>query len=226
MPIALGLALLWGYCGILSFGQVADFGVAGYVYGIVAGNMIGNAAGPIVGSLCGLAMCALTAAIFGDSYSTAVCRTGSCRFTLVLSLLFETFLEETPGYQWRVGIVQIGGYNGMTGIPAFQIGQFVVTGYSFYYYVLIIVVVGYLSLRLLVNSQYGKVMLALREDPIRTELLGYDIRARQLVVFVIAAVLAGISGLLYVQWGETHHSVPSGAAASLVAGDLGRSRRA
>ena len=65
VPIALGLALLWGYCGILSFGQVAYFGVAGYVYGIVAGNMIGNAAGPIVGSLCGLAMCALTAAIFG-----------------------------------------------------------------------------------------------------------------------------------------------------------------
>ena len=45
-------------------------------------------------------------------------------------------------------------------------------------------------------------MLAIREDPIRTELLGYDIRARQLVVFVIAAVFAGISGLLYVQWGN------------------------
>ena len=40
VPIALGLALLWGYCGILSFGEVAYFGVAGYVYGIVAGNMI------------------------------------------------------------------------------------------------------------------------------------------------------------------------------------------
>src|SRR6478735_2143991 len=65
VPIALGLCLLWGYCGILSFGQVAYFGVAGYVYGIVAGNMIGNAAGPIVGSLCGLGACALAAAVFG-----------------------------------------------------------------------------------------------------------------------------------------------------------------
>ena len=55
MPIALGLSLLWGYCGILSFGQVAYFGIAGYVYGIIAGNMIGNSAGPIVGSLGGLA---------------------------------------------------------------------------------------------------------------------------------------------------------------------------
>jgi len=203
VPIALGLALLWGYCGILSFGQVTYFGVAGYVYGIVAGNMIGNAAGPIVGSLCGLAICALTAAIFG--YFVFYGRVQNWIvpiLTLVLTLLLETFLGQTAGYQWRVGTVQLGGYNGMTGIPAFQIGQFVVTGYSFYYYVLIIVVIGYLSLRLLVNSQYGKVMLALREDPIRTELLGYDIRARQLVVFVIAAVLAGISGLLYVQWGN------------------------
>jgi ABC-type branched-subunit amino acid transport system permease subunit len=203
VPIALGLALLWGYCGVLSFGQVAYFGVAGYVYGIVAGNMIGDAAGPIVGSLSGLAMCALTAAIFGYFVFYGRVRNWIVPIlTLVLSLLLETFLGQTAGYQWRVGTVQLGGYNGMTGIPAFQIGQFIVTGYSFYYYVLIIVVVVYLALRVFVNSQYGKVLLAIREDPIRTELLGYDIRARQLVVFVLAAILAGISGLLYVQWGN------------------------
>ena len=45
-------------------------------------------------------------------------------------------------------------------------------------------------------------MLAIREDALRTELLGYDIRWRQLATFVLAAVLAGISGLLYVQWGN------------------------
>jgi ABC-type branched-subunit amino acid transport system permease subunit len=203
VPIALGLSLLWGYCGILSFGQVAYFGIAGYIYGIVAGNMIGNAAGPIVGSLCGLAVCALVAAIFG--YFVFYGRVQNWIvpiLTLVLSLLLETFLGQTAGYQWRVGNVQLGGYNGMTGIPAFQLGQYVLTGYSFYYYVLIVVVATYLALRLLVNSRHGKVMLAIREDAIRTELLGYDIRARQLVVFVLAAVLAGVSGLLYVQWGN------------------------
>ena len=62
--------------------------------------------------------------------------------------------------------------------------------------------VSYLGCRALVNSHHGKVMLAMREDPLRTELLGYDIRARQLAVFVIAGVLAGLSGLLYVQWGN------------------------
>ena len=131
VPIALGLGLLWGYCGVLSFGQVAYFGIAGYVYGIVAGNMIGDAAGPIIGSLCGLAVCALVAAIFG--YFVFYGRVQSWIvpiLTLVLTLLLETFLGQTAGYQWRIGSVQLGGYNGMTGIPAFQLGDYVVMGYA------------------------------------------------------------------------------------------------
>src|SRR5688572_29622259 len=65
IPLALGLCLLWGYCGVLSFGQVAFVGIAGYVYGIIAGNMIGNPWGPLIGSLGGLAACAAAAAVFG-----------------------------------------------------------------------------------------------------------------------------------------------------------------
>jgi branched-chain amino acid transport system permease protein len=55
IPMALGLCLLWGYCGVLSFGQVAYFGIAGYTYGIVAGNLVGLSWGPLAGSLAGLA---------------------------------------------------------------------------------------------------------------------------------------------------------------------------
>src|SRR5688572_14526908 len=58
IPMALGLCLLWGYGGVLSFGQVAYFGIAGYLYGIVAGNMMGDPWGPLVGSFCSLAACA------------------------------------------------------------------------------------------------------------------------------------------------------------------------
>ena len=57
IPIALGLALMWGYCGILSFGQVAYFGIAGYAYGIIAGNMAMNPWGPTLGVLGGLGAC-------------------------------------------------------------------------------------------------------------------------------------------------------------------------
>ncbi len=203
VPMALGLCLLWGYCGVLSFGQVAYFGIAGYVYGIIAGNLSGSGWGPLLGEIGGLAACALTAAVFGYFlFYARVERWIVPILTLVLALLLETFLGQTAGYQWRVGTVQLGGYNGMTGIPWFGIGDYAFFGYPFYYMVLILVLVSYFGCRGLVSSHFGKVMLAIREDPLRAELLGYDIRARQLTVFVLAAVLAGLSGLLYVQWGN------------------------
>ena len=129
VPIALGLCLLWGYCGILSFGQVAYFGIAGYLYGIIAGNMLGNSWGPLVGSLGSLAACALAAAAFGYFVFYARVQMWIAPIlTLVFTLLLETFLGQTAGYQWRVGTVQLGGYNGMTGIPSFQLGDFVFFG--------------------------------------------------------------------------------------------------
>ena len=188
---------------MLSFGQVAYFGIAGYIYGIVAGNMTGNPWGPLVGSIAGLAGCAVVAALFGYFVFYARVQMWIAPIlTLVFTLLLETFLGQTAGYQWRVGTVQLGGYNGMTGIPAFQLGNLVFLGYPFYYYVLVVVLACFLACRLLVSSRHGQVLMAIREDSMRTELLGYDIRARQLVIFVISAVLAGISGLLYVQWGN------------------------
>ena len=203
IPMALGLCLLWGYCGVLSFGQVAYFGIAGYTYGIVAGNLVGVSWGPLAGSLAGLAAAAVVAAAFGYFMFYARVQMWIVPIlTLVLTLLLETFLGQTAGYQWRVGNVQLGGYNGMTGIPSFQLGSHVFFGFSFFYYVLVLVLVCYFGCRMLVNASWGKVLLAIREDALRTEILGYDIRFRQWATFVLAAVLAGVSGLLYVQWGN------------------------
>jgi len=203
IPLGLGMALLWGYCGVLSFGHVAYFGIAGYTYGIIAGNMPGNPWGPIAGVFGGLLASSLVAGIFAYFVFYARVREWIIPIlTLVLTLLLETFLGQTAGYQWRVGSVLLGGYNGMTGIPSFQLGSFVFIGYSFYYFCLIIVLVCYVGLRMLVNSKFGQVIVAIREDPLRTETFGYDIRARQWLVFVLSAMLASISGLLYVQWGN------------------------
>lgn len=203
IPLGLGLALLWGYCGVLSFGHVAYFGIAGYTYGVIAGNMAGNPIGPLAGVAGGLLASAFVAGIFG--YFVFYARVQKWIIpilTLVLTLLLETFLGQTAGYQWRIGTVLLGGYNGMTGIPSFQLGSFIFDGYSFYYLCLFLVLACYIGLRMLANSSFGHVIVAIREDELRTELLGYDIRARQWVVFVLSAMLAGLSGLLYVQWGN------------------------
>lgn len=203
IPMALGLCILWGYCGTLSFGQVAYFGVAGYAYGIIAGNLINHPLGPLIGSIGGIIAAMVLAGIFGYFVFFARVQTWIVPIlTLVLTLLLETFLGQTAGYQWRVGTVQLGGYNGMTGIPSFGFGTYVFSGYAFFYYVLALVAVSYLLCRALVNSSFGKVLLAIREDALRTETLGYDIRVRQWIAFVLAAALAGLSGLLYVQWGN------------------------
>ncbi len=203
IPLALGLSMLWGYGGILSFGQVAYFGIAGYTYGVIAGNLSATSLGPLIGMVGGIVCCAIVGAIFG--YFVFFGRVQNWIIpilTLVFTLLLETFLGQTAGYQWRIGTVQLGGYNGMTSIPSFQIGDRVFQGYWFYFFTLGLTLSAYVCCRLLVNSHYGKVLIAIREDVLRTEMLGYDIRVHQLTVFVLAAALAGLSGLLYVQWGN------------------------
>jgi urea transport system permease protein len=53
-----------------------------------------------------------------------------------------------------------------------------------------------------VNSRFGNTLVAIRENPERAELLGYDIRRYQLASFVIGSTLAGLSGVLYTAWGQ------------------------
>ena len=65
-----------------------------------------------------------------------------------------------------------------------------------------LVVVAYVGLRIVVNSRFGNVLVAIRENPERAEMLGYNVRAYQLAVFVIGSVLAGMSGALYTLWGS------------------------
>lgn len=203
IPMALGLSLLWGYGGVLSFGQVAFFGIAGYTYGIVAGNLQDAAYGTPLAAVTALLAVGITAAAFG--YFVFYGRVAAWIvpiLTLVLALLLSTFLGLTAGYQWRVGGVQLGGYNGMTGIPSLQIGAISFQDYAFFYLACATVALCYLALRIWVNAHRGQVLMAIREDAVRTELLGYDVRLEQLRVFVLSAVLAGVSGLLYVQWGN------------------------
>jgi branched-chain amino acid transport system permease protein len=63
-------------------------------------------------------------------------------------------------------------------------------------------VIIYLALLILVNSSFGNVLVAIRENPERATMLGYDVRKYQLAAFVIGSSLAGLSGVLYTTWGQ------------------------
>ena len=226
IPLGLSVALIWGYCGVLSFGQVAFFGLAGYFYGMVAGNMTGIPGSEIIGIFAAIGLSVSVAAIL--AYFLFFARVENWIIpviTLVFTLLLETFLSQTAGYQWRVGTVLLGGYNGMTGIPSMRFfSGDPLYGYSFYYYALGFVVLLFTGLRLFVNSKYGLVVVAMRENLQRTELLGYDVRVWQFGVFLLAAVLASFSGVLYVQWGNYITPNPTRARVCRTTGYLGGNR--
>ncbi len=217
VPMGLGLALLWGYNGVLSFGQSAFFAIAGYSYGIIAGNLVDVPGGMLLGAVGGIGASAAVAAIFGYFvFYGQVSGWIIPLLLLVLSLILETFMGQTAGYQWRVGGVLLGGYNGMTGIPSIQIGALNFGGAStaFYYLVIVLTLVIYLGLRILVNSRYGHVVTAIRDDPERTRSLGYNVNFIQIQVFVLAAALAGLSGVLYVSWGNYMNPASMGLLAA------------
>ncbi|WP_122088052.1 ABC transporter permease subunit [Halalkalicoccus subterraneus] len=200
--LGLSLCVIWGYCGILSFGQVAFFGVGGYVFGIVGINLA-DGIGAALGLLAGVGVATLFAFVLGyfmfyggvrDVYVTIM--------TLVVALVVHTFMGQTAGSEWAIGEAALGGFDGMTNIPNLAIGGFELIDTAFYYVVLLALLGTYLGLRALVNSDFGRAMVAVREDEERTELLGYDTKRIKLFVFTLGGALAGLSGVLYASWGN------------------------
>lgn len=206
--MALGLSLIWGYGGSLSFGQTAFFGIAGYSYGILTLNFGAQYGFTLVAVVLAMAIAALFALLVG--YFMFFGRISGVFLgivTLSITLVLERFMSQTAGPEWKIGVARLNGFNGMSGMPPITIPWFdgpiaLFPDIGLYYVVLATLVVVYLGLRILVNSPFGNVVVAIRENPERAEMLGYDIRKYQLVTFVIGAALAGLSGVLYTAWGQ------------------------
>ncbi|MDA9494760.1 branched-chain amino acid ABC transporter permease [Bradyrhizobium sp. CCBAU 11361] len=206
--IALSLCLIWGYGGSLSFGQTAFFGIAGYGYGVLTLNF-GSAYGfTLVALVAAIAIAALFAALLGYfMFFGRIAGVFLGIVTLAVTLMLERFMAQTAGPEWHIGSARLNGFNGMSAMPPLTIpwpGEPIVlfADVGLYYFVLGLLVFVYLALRILMNSSFGNVIVAIRENPERAEMLGYDVRKYQLITFVIGAVLAGISGVLYTAWGQ------------------------
>lgn len=206
--MALGLSLIWGYGGILSFGQTAFFGISGYVYAVLTINIGAEYGFTWLALLIGLGVTAIFAAILG--YFLFFGRIAGVFLgivTLSVTLVLERFMAQTAGPEWAIGKARLNGFNGMSGMPPLTIPWFgedivLYADVTLYYITLTLLILVYLGLRMLVNSRFGNVLVASRDNPLRAEMLGYDIRKYQLGAFVIGSVLAGLSGVLYVSWGQ------------------------
>ncbi len=204
---ALGLSVVWGYGGLLSFGQMAFFGVAGYGYGVISINLDAAGAMTLVSLVFSIGLAALFSAVLG--YFMIYGRIGGVFFgivTFATTLALAAFMGQTAGPEWAIGTARFNGFNGMGGMPMLEIPWFgeaiLLEDTPLYYSVLALLVLVYLGLRWLLNGRFGNVLVAIREDPLRAELLGYDVRKYQLVAFVLGSTLAGLSGALYTAWGQ------------------------
>ena len=120
--LALSLSLIWGYTGILSFGQVAFFGIAGYTYAIVSLNL-GGAFGQTVALPIAVVAATLSASVLGYfMFYGGVENVYVAILTLVVTLVLGTFMAQTAGSEWTVGTVKLGGFNGIPGIRNFALG--------------------------------------------------------------------------------------------------------
>ncbi len=200
--LALSLGLVWGFGGILCFGQAAFFGLGAYAYAIAAGN-IGESSVPF---LLGIAIPAGFAFVLGammfygrlsDVYLGVI--------TLVVTLILFKFIGSTAGPEYVIGKARLGGFNG---IPGFQTLN--VPGYpdwyiydrSFYYLCGVALLIVYALVRWLLASPFGRIAVAIRENEQRVELMGYDIRLRKTVLFSIGGAIAGLAGTLFASWAE------------------------
>lgn len=206
--IALSLCVIWGYGGSLSFGQTAFFGIAGYGYGVLTINF-GSAYGfTLLALVIAVAIAALFAVLLGYfMFFGRIAGVFLGIVTLAVTLMLERFMAQTAGPEWHIGSARLNGFNGMSAMPPLTIpwpGEPIVlfADVGLYYLVLGLLVFVYLALRILMNSSFGNVIVAIRENPERAEMLGYDIRKYQLITFVIGAALAGLSGVLYTVWGQ------------------------
>jgi len=185
----IGFDILFGYTGLLSFGQSALYGTGGFVAAylltragfphVITALVIGMVAAAAVGYLVGL---------------MALRRTG-IYFAMITIAIAEVFffVEFNPLSDWT------GGENGLPGVPTpelilgFATLHFT-TGWSLYPFLAFCYFLGIVIALRIVRSPVGAVLRAIRENPMRATAVGHDIHAYKLTAFVVAAAYAGIAG--------------------------------
>jgi branched-chain amino acid transport system permease protein len=194
---ALSLGYIWGFGGILSFGQAAFFGLGAYTFAVASINM-GETTIPLILSFVipTLFGAALGYFIFygrlSDVYLGVV--------TMVVTLLFWKLANHTAGPEYAIGAARLGGFNGIPSIPGINIPgepDAVLDPVQMFQVFMAFLILVYIGLRFLIASDFGRISIGIRENETRAALLGYDVRRHKLIVFAIGSGIAGLAGAMW-----------------------------
>jgi branched-chain amino acid transport system permease protein len=185
----IGFDILFGFTGLLSFGQSAFYGTGGFV----AAYLLTQAGFPYVVPALVIGM--IAAAAVGYLVGLIALRRTGIYFAMITVAIAEVFffVEFNPLSDWT------GGENGLPGVPtpSFNLGFTTVhftTGWSLYQFLALCYFVGIVIALRIVRSPVGAVLRAIRDNPLRAMAVGHDIHSYKLAAFVIAAAYAGFAG--------------------------------
>ncbi|MBV1697827.1 MAG: branched-chain amino acid ABC transporter permease [Hyphomicrobiales bacterium] len=177
--------LLIGYVGLASFGHALFFGWASYVTAFTAKSW---GLSPELAIVAGMAAAAVLGVVVG---SLAIRRQGIyfAMITLALSQMMYFFALQAKF---------TGGEDGIQGVPRGRLfGMFDLSDeMTMYAFVVVVVLAGFLLIYRIINSPFGEVLKAIRENEQRAVSLGYAVDRYKLVAFVLSATLSGLAGSL------------------------------
>ncbi|PIB24250.1 urea ABC transporter permease subunit UrtC [Amylibacter kogurei] len=233
--IAIAMDLVWGYCGILSLGHFAFFGLGGYMIGmwlmyertrLIVVNAAENAQIPmthqeiqdaigtqIFGVVGGsdfplvwafshlfwvqLALVVLVPGILALIFGWLAFRS---RVTGVyLSILTQAMTLALALYLFQndSGLRGNNGLSGLQNLPGLESTDQSLISMWFFWASAFALGLGYLLVKLIVESKLGNVVRAIRDDEARVRFLGYNVEVYKLFIFTLTAVIAAIAGALY-----------------------------
>jgi branched-chain amino acid transport system permease protein len=188
--VALSVDILLGYAGLLSLGQAAYFGLAAYIAALMYLHVTSSF------WLVLLTVCA-SVGLFSFILGAVAIRAKGVYFALITFGAAEILSKVTHNTR------AIGGSDGLIGIPiptialfpGFEIG--LTNNFVFYYVVLGVICLIYVGTRRILNTGFGSVLRAIRDNADRVPYLGYNPFWYKLAAYVLAAEIAAFGGLIY-----------------------------
>jgi branched-chain amino acid transport system permease protein len=187
---AISFNLLFGYTGLLSFGHAAFFSIGSYVTGLVLLHIYPSI--PLA-FVTGVVAAAIAAWIIGY-FCVRLDEIYFAMLTLAFGMMVHTII-------WKWDRLT-GGADGLVDIPRpnlnlllFEVDLSSIN--SYYYFTLVLVAIALYVLWIIVNSNFGLALRAVRENSERLQFVGINVRRYRLISFVISGFFCGLAGALF-----------------------------
>ncbi len=181
--LATSLNFAIGFGGIYQFHHCVFYGVGAYGAAVMLAK---TGISPWIGFFAGPLLAAIVSLVMG-----LICIRLSKLYFGMLQISLGSFVWVIV-YRWRSFT---GGEDGMHGIP---LPDIISSGVGAYYFTFIICAICFLIIYIMLKSPFGSALQGIRDNPVRSEMIGVNVKRHQLATLVICGFFAGVAGVLFV----------------------------